>query len=123
MILDLRKGSTIIEYWHQFGADHIQAVKTQVELKGDVAIIRSTLKPSNGNQKNDADSYIKGVGNQVSKFIIKDKYIHERLAEFIKYRKDEIKSFELELLYPHAYKFSVKLSSSNHSDLVFDIKA
>ncbi|WP_233358295.1 hypothetical protein, partial [Vibrio cholerae] len=87
----------------------------------DLAIIRSTLKPASGDQKNDADSYIKG--GKVTKFIIKDEQVYKKLREFISFRKGEITSFVLELLDSQAYMFPVKINISNHGEIALDVKA
>ena len=83
MIRSLRKGSTTVELWYKYGSESIAAKNTEVELKPDHAIFRTTLKPVDGNQKDDADDVLKNDNTGFNKISFSDHQILDITAKFL----------------------------------------
>jgi C-terminal processing protease CtpA/Prc len=122
LIRSLRKGSTTIEYWHKFGSDTVQAVKTEIELKTDHAVFRTTLKPNGGNQKLDADRVFGGNVESITEVTFSDSQIRDVTAKFLNSYKAKIGYIKLEINYNHSHIFETGLKPFDDDGLSFKIK-
>jgi len=123
LLRSLRKGSTTIEYWHEFGADIVRAINTEIELKPDHAIFRVTLKPVDGNQRMDADRIFLNNLNALTKIKFSDSQIRKATARFLNAYKDRINHIKLEIIYKRSYEFNTSLKPTGKDGLSFELKA
>lgn len=125
MIRSLRKGTTTVEIWHEAAEDSINlnAEETEVELKSDYAVFRTTLKPCDGNQKDDADGLFFNESIAFKHLSFQDPKIRESTAKFLNAYKSRIKYIQLEVIYKKRYQFDVGLKSLDEDSLLFEIKA
>ena len=80
--MDLRKGIASIEFWHEFGEDQINAINSNVTIISNALVFGCDLKPVDSNQQSDAESIFRD-SNQITKIIITDNQIHEKLLKYI----------------------------------------
>jgi len=122
VIRSLRKGSTTVELWYKYGSESIAAKNTEVELMPDYAVFRTTLKPVDGNQKDDADNVLKKDNTGFNKISFSDQQIHDIASKFLN-AYDQIKYLKFELIYEKKYCFNVSLELFNDDGLIFIINA
>ena len=82
MVRSLRKGTTSIELNNKFGTDSVNGENTEIELAGKRAIFRTTLKPCNSNQKDDADRFYQGSDYGLESIAITDSQVRDKLVKF-----------------------------------------
>ena len=123
MIRSLRKGNTTIELWHSLGSDTVRAINTEIELKENYAIFRTTLKPIDGNQKSDVDNvFIENIG-ALKEITFDDAQIRKAMAKFLKAYKEQIGFIKLNIIYNKGYEFNVSLNPRDEDGLSFEITA
>jgi hypothetical protein len=123
LIRNLRKGNTTIEYWHEFGSDTIRGIYTEIELKSDHAVFRTTLKPVDGNQKMDADRVFAENLSSLREVTFSDSQIREVLGRFLNAYKERINYLKLEIIYNKKYVLNTGFKPVNNDGLSFEIRA
>jgi len=119
----LRKGAASIEYW--FGprseSNTVRVVDTEVELKDDHAVFRTTLKPS-GFGIGDADDVFVGDADSINKIDFNDDKVRELTDKFLNAYKDRLDYVKLEVKYKGSFVFDVGLKPTDDNGLSFEIK-
>ena len=123
LMSSLRKGTTTIEYWHEYGADEVNATNTEIELKERHAVFRTILKPVDGNQRMDADRLFIENLDKLSKITFNDAQIRKKLSSFLNAYTDQIDYIILEVDYGKKLLFDVDLKPFGEDGLSFTIKS
>lgn len=89
--MDLRKGITSVEFWHEFGEDQIHAINSNISINNDELVFECDLKPVDSNQKSDAESIFR-ESNKITKIIITDELICSGLIKYIGNHSSEFSS-------------------------------
>ncbi len=121
MIRSLRKGRTTIEPCYKYGSESISAIDTEIELMSDHAVVRTKLKPVDGNQRDDADHVFNNV-DSLTQIIFQDQQVRDKTSTYLN-AYDQIKYLGLEIDYKKIHKFPVALKLKDNDGLLFTIKA
>jgi hypothetical protein len=95
LIRSLRKGHDTVDFQYEHGCDTIDAEKYEAEVKDGFAVVRFSLHPSDGNQRDDEDNL---HTHELFSVDITDSYVVERLSNFLRARKHEYSRWRLEVL-------------------------
>jgi hypothetical protein len=96
VIRSLRKGQSSVYLQYGSIGETIGAKEFEAELRGNVAVLRFTLNPVDGNQRSDARRLFEEALREVH---LSDNYVVDRLTKFLEFREDSVHSMELEIFY------------------------
>jgi len=122
MFRSLRKGSTTLEISSNGHFESINAIKTTLSLQNNILLLSTTLKPVDENQRDDANFMLNENKNPISKIIIRDRLIREKIESFVNAHKNEIKSIKTEILYEKHYSYNVKITIQDNDTLIMTVQ-
>ncbi len=104
----LRKGQSSVHLQYENVNDTIGAKNFEVEMRGNVAVLRFTLNPVDGNQRSDEERLFSDTPKEVQLW---DEYVIEGLDEFLRFRGEAVKALELEII-SRGKKFCFSMTSA-----------
>ena len=121
--MNLRKGITSVEFWHEFDESQINAINSNVSIVSNELIIGCDLKPVDSNQKYDAE-HIFSEPDKVTKIIITDELICSKLIDYIRNHRDEFNAVIFVVGFGrNKFKYQASIKKHEFGGLKFIVQA
>ncbi|GLR77262.1 hypothetical protein [Aliivibrio sifiae] len=121
--MNLRKGITSVEFWHEFDENQINAINSNVSIISNELIVGCDLKPVDSNQKYDAE-YIFSEPEKVIKIIITDELICTTLINYMRNHRDEFNTVIFIVGFGrNKFKYQVSIKKHEFGGLKFIVQA
>lgn len=121
--MNLRKGITSVEFWHEFDESQINAINSNVSIVSNELIIRCDLKPVDSNQKYDV-KHIFSEPDKVTKIIITDELICSKLIDYIRNHRDEFNTVIFVIGFGcNKFKYQASIKKHEFGGLKFIVQA
>lgn len=117
----LRKGISEIDLDYKNDSDSIGTIKTEINIKDNVAYLKALLKPVDGNQLDDANSFIESGISRLRSVTVRNDYIIDRLGAFLNNHKNEFDLFIFEIDFQGIHQFEVFIEQATETEFVFKI--
>ncbi|MUK51503.1 hypothetical protein GNP89_19810 [Aliivibrio fischeri] len=121
--MNLRKGITSVEFWHESDENQINAINSNVSIVSNKLVIGCDLKPVDSNQKSDAES-IFSEPEKIIKIIITDELICSNLSNYIQNHRNEFNTTVFVVGFGrNKFKYQVSIKNHEFGGLIFRVQA
>ncbi|MBU2966729.1 hypothetical protein Q4508_02435 [Amphritea sp. 2_MG-2023] len=121
MIRSLRAETTSIELNNRFGTDSVNGENTEIELTGNKAIFRTTLKPCNSNQKDDVDRLYQESDYGLESIYIFDGQVRDKLEKFLN-AYPQVEGVLVELKYTTTKFYTAEFIPIDNDGILFNLQ-